>query len=46
MAMQKILDKVEKSITFSQVNNILNTCNKLSIMSVHNLLINSSILIY
>lgn len=46
MALQKVIGDVQRCTTFRQVNNALNTQNGPSIWSVHDLPINSSILIY
>lgn len=45
MAMQKAIDKERKNTISHQVNNVLNTHNKLSIKSVYNLLLNLLILV-
>lgn len=44
--MQKSIDKIWKSITFCQVNNILNTQNRPFIKLVYDLLINLLVLVY
>lgn len=46
MAMKNTMDKVWNCTISWQVNNALNTCNKPSIRSVHDLSINSLILVY
>ena len=46
MAMKKAMDEVRKCTTSQQVNNALNTQNRLSIVALHDLPINSSILVY
>lgn len=44
--MQKTMDELQKYITSQQINDVLNTWNKPSIASVHNLSINSLVLVY
>lgn len=46
MAIIKAMDKNQKYITFRQVNNAVKTCNELSTISIYDLSINSSILVY
>lgn len=40
------MDKVKKNITSHQINNTLNTYNRLFTRSMHNLPINLSVLVY
>lgn len=44
--MKKAINKVSKYNTSQQVNNALNTYNRLFIASMHNLLINLLVLVY
>ena len=46
MAMKKAIDEVRKCIASQQVNNVFNTCNGPSTASVHDLPINSPVLVY
>ena len=46
IAMKKAIDEVQKCTTLQQVNNALNTQNRSSIASMHNLPINSFALVY
>ena len=46
MAMKKAIDKIRKCIASWQINDALNTCNRLSTASVHDLSINLLILVY
>lgn len=44
--MKNVMDKVQKCIIFQQVNDVLNTYNRLSTVSIHDLSINSPILVH
>lgn len=46
MAIKKTMDKVQKCTISWQINNTLNTYNRLFIASLHNLPINLLVLIY
>ena len=46
MAMRKAMDEIQKYITSRQVNDVINTRNKPSTASVHDLPINSPVLVY
>lgn len=46
IAMKKSMDEVRKCTASQQVNDALNTCNKLSTTFAHDLLINLPVLVY
>jgi hypothetical protein len=44
--MRKIMNEVREFNAFRQINDVLNTRNKSTIIMIHNLLINSFVLIF
>lgn len=46
LAMKKAINEVQKSTTFQQINNVLNTWNKSSRTFIHDLLINLTVFVY